>query len=146
MHQEFFEFTHTLTPWLRTNHKPITYGVEEGIWRRIVLLKFGVQIPEDKKDSALEDKLFAEREGILMWMVEGARLFLKEGICMRSSMRNDLLAYGGDSDLLCEFLSDTTWASNTVADKIEQKLFYTSYRMWSAVFVFKWFETAGLIS
>ena len=119
MHQEFFEFTHTFTPWLRTNHKPITYGVEEGIWRRIVLLKFGVQIPEDKKDSALEDKLFAEREGILMWMVEGARLFLKEGICMSPSMRNDLLAYRGDSDLLGEFLSDTTWASNTVADKIE---------------------------
>ena len=67
-----------------------------------------------------------------MWMVEGARLFLKEGICISPSMRNDLLAYRGDSDLLGEFLSDTTWASNTVADKIEQKLHYTSYRMWSA--------------
>jgi putative DNA primase/helicase len=133
LHQEFFEFTPTFTPWLRTNHKPIIHGVEEGIWRRIVLLKFGVQIPEEKKDSALEDKLFAERDGILMWMIEGARLFLKEGICMSPSMRNDLLAYRGDSDLLGEFLSDTTWASNTVADKIEQKLFYTSYRIWSAV-------------
>ena len=133
LHQEFFEFTPTFTPWLRTNHKPIIYGVEEGIWRRLVLLNFGVQIPEDKKDSALEDKLFAERDGILMWMIEGARLFMKEGICISPSMRNDLLAYRGDSDLLGEFLTDTTWASNTVADKIEQKLFYTSYRIWSAV-------------
>ena len=133
LHQEFFEFTPTFTPWLRTNHKPIIYGVEEGIWRRLVLLNFGVQIPEDKKDSALEDKLFAERDGILMWMIEGARLFLKEGICISPSMRNDLLAYRGDSDLLGEFLSDTTWASNSVAEKIEQKLFYTSYRIWSAV-------------
>jgi len=133
LNQEFFEFTPTFTPWLRTNHKPVIYGVEEGIWRRLVLLNFGVQIPEDKKDSALEDKLFAERDGILMWMIEGARLFMKEGICISPSMRNDLLAYRGDSDLLGEFLSDTTWASNYVADKIEQKLFYTSYRMWSAV-------------
>ena len=133
LNKEFFEFTPTFTPWLRTNHKPIIYGVEEGIWRRLVLLNFGVQIPEDKKDSALEDKLFAERDGILMWMIEGARLFMKEGICISPSMRNDLLAYRGDSDLLGEFLSDTTWASNTVADKIEQKLFYTSYRMWSAL-------------
>lgn len=132
LHQEFFEFTPTFTPWLRTNHKPIIYGVEEGIWRRLVLLNFGVQIPEGKKDSALEDKLFAERDGILMWMIEGTRLFLKDGICISPSMRNDLLAYRGDSDLLGEFLSDTTWASNSVADKIEQKLFYTSYRMWSA--------------
>ena len=133
LNKEFFEFTPTFTPWLRTNHKPIIYGVEEGIWRRLVLLNFGVQIPEDKKDSALEDKLFAERDGILMWMIEGARLFMKEDICISPSMRNDLLAYRGDSDLLGEFLSDTTWASNTVADKIEQKLFYTSYRMWSAL-------------
>lgn len=132
LHQEFFEFTPTFTPWLRTNHKPIIYGVEEGIWRRLVLVNFGVQIPEDKKDSMLEDKLFAERDGILMWMVEGARLYLKEGICMSTSMRNDLLVYRGDSDLLGEFLSETTWASNTVTDKIEQKLFYTSYKMWSA--------------
>ena len=131
LHQEFFEFTPTFTPWLRTNHKPIIYGVEEGIWRRLVLLNFGVQIPEDKKDSSLEDKLFAERDGILMWMIEGARLFLREGLCISRSMRNDLLGYRGDSDLLGEFLSDTTWASNFVADKIEQKLFYTSYRMWS---------------
>jgi putative DNA primase/helicase len=133
LHQEFFEFTPTFTPWLRTNHKPIIYGVEEGIWRRLVLLNFGVQIPDDKKDSSLEDKLFAERDGILMWMIEGARLFLREGLCISLSMRNDLLGYRGDSDLLGEFLSDTTWASNSVADRVEQKLFYTSYRMWSAV-------------
>jgi putative DNA primase/helicase len=131
LHQEFFEFTPKFTPWLRTNHKPIIYGVEEGIWRRIVLLKFGVQFPEDKKDSMLEDKLFAERDGILMWMVEGARLFLKDGICMSPSMSNDLSAYRGESDLLGEFLSETTWESNTVTDKIEQKLFYTNYKMWS---------------
>jgi putative DNA primase/helicase len=133
LHQEFFEFTPTFTPWLRTNHKPIICGVEEGIWRRLVLLNFGVQIPDDKKDSSLEDKLFAERDGILMWMIEGARLFLREGLCISPSMRNDLLGYRGDSDLLGEFLSDTTWTSNSVADKIEQKLFYTSYRMWSTV-------------
>jgi putative DNA primase/helicase len=133
LHQEFFEFTPTFTPWLRTNHKPIIHGVEEGIWRRLVLLKFGVHFAEDKKDSTLEDKLFAERDGILMWMIEGARLFLKDGICMSPSMRNDLLAYRNDSDLLGEFLSETTWASNTETDRIEQKLFYTSYRMWSAV-------------
>jgi putative DNA primase/helicase len=132
LHKEFFEFTPKFTPWLRTNHKPIIYGVEEGIWRRIVLLKFGVHISEDKKDSMLEDKLFAERDGILMWMIEGARLFLKDGICMSPSMRNDLLAYRCESDLLGEFLSETTWASNTETDRIEQKLFYTSYRMWSA--------------
>jgi putative DNA primase/helicase len=129
LHQEFFEFTPIFTPWLRTNHKPIIHGVEEGIWRRLVLLKFGVHISDDKKDSMLEEKLFAERDGILMWMVEGARLYLKDGICMSPNMLNELAAYRSDSDLFAEFLIDTT--SPSEADRIEQKSLFVNYRMWS---------------
>jgi putative DNA primase/helicase len=131
LHQEFFEFTPTFTPWLRTNHKPIIHGVEEGIWRRLVLLKFGVHITDDKKDPLLEQKLLAERDGILMWMIEGARLYQGEGICMSPSMRNELKAYRSDSDLLGEFLSDTT--SESATDKVVQNRLYTCYRDWSFV-------------
>jgi putative DNA primase/helicase len=129
LNKEFFEFTPSFTPWLRTNHKPIIHGVEEGIWRRLVLLKFGVQITEAKKDPQLENKLLAERNGILMWMIEGARLYLHEGICMSPTMRNELNAYRSDSDLLGEFLSESTLQS--ALDKVAQNSLYTCYRNWS---------------
>ena len=133
LHKEYFEYTPTFTPWLRTNHKPIIQGVEEGIWRRLVLLKFGVHFDEDQQDPLLEEKLFAERDGILMWMIEGARKYLRDGICMSQSMRNALKSYRLDSDLLGEFLTDTTWNSNHENDRVEQKSFYLGYRSWCSV-------------
>jgi putative DNA primase/helicase len=128
LNQEFFEFTPTFTPWLRTNHKPIITGSEDGIWRRLVLLRFGRQITETDRDPDLERKLLEERDGILMWMVKGARLFLAEGLCKSQNMLSDLASYRSDSDLIGEFLSDHTEASPT--GRVSQTFLYSNYRAW----------------
>ncbi len=128
LHQEFFEFMPSFTPWLRTNHKPIITGLDDGIWRRLVLLPFEQKFDGDSKDPNLEHKLLAERDGILMWMVEGAKLYLQSGICMSPRMRMEMGTYRTESDLLGEFLSDQT---TTGADgKTNQGTLYTSYREW----------------
>ena len=128
LNQEFFEFTPTFTPWLRTNHKPIITGSEDGIWRRLVLLRFGRQITETDRDPDLERKLLEERDGILMWMVTGARLFLAEGLCKSQNMLSDLASYRSDSDLIGEFLSDHTEANPT--GRVTQTFLYSNYRAW----------------
>jgi len=128
LHQEFFEFMPSFTPWLRTNHKPIITGLDDGIWRRLVLLPFEQKFDGDSKDPNLEHKLLAERDGILMWMVEGAKLFLQSGLCMSPRMRKEMGTYRTESDLLGEFLSDQT---TTRADgKTNQGMLYTSYGEW----------------
>ena len=128
LHQEFFEFMPSFTPWLRTNHKPIVTGLDDGIWRRLVLLPFEQKFDGDSKDPNLEHKLLAERDGILMWMVEGAKLYLQSGICMSPRMRMEMGTYRTESDLLGEFLSDQT---TTRADgKTNQGRLYTAYREW----------------
>lgn len=129
LHQEFFEFIPSFTPWLRTNHKPIIQGVEDGIWRRLVLIRFGVHFSENEKDPTLEQKLLEERNGILTWMIEGARLYLRDGICTSPSMRQELNTYRSDSDLLGEFLREKTIDSNT--EKVAQTNFYSCYKHWS---------------
>lgn len=128
LHQEFFEFMPSFTPWLRTNHKPIITGLDDGIWRRLVLLPFEQKFDGDSKDPNLEHKLLAERDSILMWMVEGAKLYLQSGICMSPRMRMEMGTYRTESDLLGEFLSDQT---TTRADgKTNQGRLYTAYREW----------------
>jgi P4 family phage/plasmid primase-like protien len=129
LHQEFFEFIPGFTPWLRTNHKPIIQGVEDGIWRRLVLIKFGVHFSENEKDPILEQKLLEERNGILMWMIEGAQLYLKDGICISPSMRQELNTYRSDSDLLGEFLTEKTIDSKI--EKVTQTSLYSCYKHWS---------------
>lgn len=128
LHQEFFEFTPSFTPWLRTNHKPIIAGLDDGIWRRLVLLPFSRKFTEDEKDPALEQKLLDEQDAILMWMVEGAKFYLKDGIKLSPRMRLELGTYRSESDLLGEFLSDQSTPEPT--GKVPQSLVYSSYRRW----------------
>ena len=46
MRQDTFEFRPEFKLWLSTNHKPVITGTDLGIWRRIRLIPFAVQIPE----------------------------------------------------------------------------------------------------
>lgn len=73
-----FEFTHTL--FIHTNHRPEVRDPGVGMWRRIRVIPWSVQITDQERDTMLLEKLYAEAEGILNWLVEGARLFLTEGI------------------------------------------------------------------
>jgi putative DNA primase/helicase len=128
LHQEFFEFLPSFTPWLRTNHKPIVTGEDDGIWRRLVLLRFGRTFSDQEKDPALEAKLLAERDGILLWMIEGAIKYLRDGLPLSPRMKAEWATYRKESDLLGEFLSDHTVAA--VNASINQITLYAGYRDW----------------
>jgi putative DNA primase/helicase len=128
LRQEFFEFQPTFTPWLRTNHKPIITGEDDGIWRRLVLIPFAKKFSESEQDPHLEGKLLDERDAILMWMVEGARRYLAGGLRLSPRMRAEVASYRKDSDLLGEFLTDCTRIG---ADyKIEQKTLFQRWKNW----------------
>jgi putative DNA primase/helicase len=128
LHQEFFAFLPCFTPWLRTNHKPVITGQDDGIWRRLVLLRFGKTFTDAEKDPGLEEKLLAERNGILRWMVEGAKKYLKDGLLLSPRMKAEWAAYRKESDLLGEFLSDKTIPSPSA--KVNQGSLYVDYREW----------------
>jgi phage/plasmid-associated DNA primase len=67
-----------------------------------------------------------------MWMVEGAKLYLQEGMIKLSPrMRSELSTYRSESDLLGEFLSDQCTPDQT--GKAFQSNVYTSYRNWCEV-------------
>lgn len=129
LNQEFFEFDPTFTPWLRTNHKPVITGEDDGIWRRLVLLRFGRKFTDDEKDPYLEEKLLDESNGIMMWMIEGARLYLESGIRQSPRMLAERATYRKESDLLGEFLDDNTTPDPTA--KVNQVTLYQAYREWT---------------
>ena len=129
LNQEFFEFDPTFTPWLRTNHKPVITGEDDGIWRRLVLLRFGRKFTEDEKDPYLEEKLLDESNGILMWMIEGAQLYLKDGIRQSPRMLAERATYRKESDMLGEFLDDNTTPDPTC--KVNQATLYKDYQEWT---------------
>ena len=78
LHREFFEFNPVFTPWLRTNHKPIITGSDDGIWRRLVLIPFTQKFDPSNQNPNLERELLEERDGILKWMIQGSIEYLKD--------------------------------------------------------------------
>jgi putative DNA primase/helicase len=128
-HQEYFEFDPSFTPWLRTNHKPIITGDDDGIWRRLVLIAFQRKFTDNEKDPNLEQKLLEERSGILMWMIEGARLYLQDGIRQSPRMLSELASFRKDSDLLGEFLADRT--TQDPISNVNQVTLYKAYKDWA---------------
>jgi putative DNA primase/helicase len=109
LYGEFFTFDPRFTVWVRTNHRPIVKGDDDGIWRRLVVLPFRQKFEGTRRDANLEAKLWAERNGILRWMVEGARLYLAGGnLPLSPAILAEQRQYRSESDLLGEFLTERT--------------------------------------
>jgi putative DNA primase/helicase len=128
LYKEHIEFNPSFTPWLRTNHKPIITGDDEGIWRRLVILSFRRTFSPEEQDPDLVGKLLAERDGILTWMVEGAQQYLTGGLRPSDQMRRDLAAYRTESDLLGEYLADRTTSNPN--GRVERRALYSDWRFW----------------
>jgi putative DNA primase/helicase len=128
LYKEHFDFLPAFTPWLRTNHKPIIMAEDDGLWRRLVLLPFKRKFSEDEQDPRLEEKLLAEADGILTWIVAGAKLYLTDGLKLSRAIRAEVAAYRSESDVLGEFLSDKTQSEGAL--KVLQGKLYSCYRIW----------------
>lgn len=128
LHKEFFDYTPTAKPWLRTNHRPVITGEDDGIWRRIALIPFRRKFAEHERDPWLESKLLEERDGILAWMVRGCLDWQRYGLRPSPTVRRESAAYRTESDLLGEFLEDQTQAGPNT--RVEQSVLYFNYRTW----------------
>jgi len=125
---EFFSFKPTFKGWVRTNHRPIITGDDDGIWRKICLIPFNRRFSAAEQDPQLEKKLLAERDGILGWILEGTREYLKTGISFSPRMKAEVNVYRKESDVLGEFLEEKTRLA--ALGKIEQQDLYRRYRYW----------------
>lgn len=131
LYKEHFTFLPRFTPWVRTNHRPIIKGTDNGIWRRLVIVPFRRTFAPEEQDNGLETRLMAEAEGILAWMVKGAKLYLSTGLTHSGAMKAEVAQYRSDSDLLGEFLSEKT-IMDAVAEVKQSALFF-DYKLWCEV-------------
>ena len=103
---EFFTFKPKFKLILYGNHKPQIRGTDEGIWRRIRLIHFGVTIPAEDCDKRLPEKLRAELSGILAWAVRGCLEWQKDGLREPASVLNATQEYREEMDALAPFLEE----------------------------------------
>lgn len=124
-----FEFKPEFKLWMATNHKPVIRGTDTGIWRRIHMIPFTVQIPEEKIDRRLKYKLAAEMTGIFRWAVEGCLLWQKEGLKMPRAVLEEVREYRREMDVISAFVEDKCTVGKGLSVKSSQ--LFAAYLNWA---------------
>lgn len=101
-----FEFIPQFKLWMATNHRPLIRGTDDGIWRRIKMIPFAVQIPDEKKDKHLAGKLRRELPGIFNWAIDGCRKYQEGGLQEPRSVRGSTMEYRKDMDAIQQFIDE----------------------------------------
>lgn len=122
-----FEFSPEFKLWMGTNHKPIIRGTDLGIWRRIMLVPFTVQIPDHKVDKHLKYKLRKELSGILKWAMDGCLLWQREGLEPPEAVKEATRQYKSEMDVISSFLD----ACCVPVGEVQASVLYQAYRVWA---------------
>jgi len=127
LHCAAFNFKPTHKLWIYGNHRPNVRGNDHGIWRRIKLIPFRVQIPDGSKDPDLPKKLAAEMPGILNWAIQGCIGWQTTGVRSARVVDEATADYREDEDEMGEFLTEMC----STEGRIERGDLYVAYKMWA---------------
>jgi putative DNA primase/helicase len=122
----------TITPthklWLQTNHRPRVTDTSDGMWRRIRLIPFDVQITPAQRDASLKDTLAGELEGVVAWAVAGAIEWFRNGLQEPAAVRDATDTYRLESDTFAQFLDDECVVHPDA--EVGSTEFYAAYNAW----------------
>ena len=139
-----FDPTHTLC--LHTNHMPVGMGSEFSLIQRLLKIDFPwayVDNPEAeakkfppmadrfrKKDKHLKDRLMANPEGVLKWLVEGCKEWQERGLEPPQEILDSAAELANSEDYLTTFLNDSLEAAETPDSDVSFPGLYKCFLWW----------------
>jgi len=124
-----FEYTPEFKIWIATNHKPVIRGTDLGIWRRIKLIPFEVNIKN--VDKNLRYKLRRELPAILRWAVDGCIKWQREGLAEPTAVVEAVQDYKHEMDLLAGFVEQCIVIDYTCEGRIMASELFKMYIRWA---------------
>lgn len=116
---------------ISANRKPVIRGNDDGIWRRVVLIPFDVQIPDEEKDKSLPDKLWAERSGILNRLLQGLEDFLVLGsLSPPGEIKAASQEYRDESDQVGAFVREALIITREPNDVVKAGALFDAHLIW----------------
>jgi putative DNA primase/helicase len=128
LNRDFFKFYPQFKLTMSGNYRPTISGTDEGIWRRVRLVPFGVTIPKEERDIHLGDKLRAEASGILNWLLDGLRVWLDKGLQEPADVLEATAEYRSASDPLGRFLQ--ACVADSIGDRVQSSVLHQVYEAW----------------
>lgn len=128
LYQDNEHFTpHMQILWI-TNHIPQIDWNDGGLRRRYKLIPFTVTFAPDQQDKNLQEKLWAEREGIFKWIVDGAIEWYAQGLGdLPDTMADALEKERLNEDSVYAFFKDAILITGNPQDRIPASSVYQSY-------------------
>ena len=122
MREDLWSFTPEALIVLVSNELPLVPDTSDGIWRRIVVIPFLASFLGTDRDPLLKEKLLAEKEGILRWLVDGAVRYSKEGLTPPPTVHAASANYRKEENLATRWFADCAvleYGAITQAGKIQ---------------------------
>lgn len=126
-----FEYVPEFKIWIGTNHKPTIRGTDVGIWRRIKLIPFEVNIPKDKVDKTLKYKLRKELPQIFNWAVQGCIKWQQEGLELPKCVQDATKEYKAEMDILTNFMEQCVEIDYKSPEPIMAPQLFNLYTVWA---------------
>lgn len=111
------------------NHRPSISGIDDGIWRRVMLVPWDVQIPDAEKDRNLVTKMKREASGILNRLLDGLVDWRLNGLKEPASVRGATADYREESDPLGRFLALCT--AEAKGERVQSSKLYALFIAWA---------------
>jgi len=131
LYQNEWTFTPTHKFVLAANHLPTIRGGDEGIWRRLRVVRFDVTIDESRRDPHLTERLYGELPGIMQWALEGLAKWREEGLGLPLAVDMATADYRSTQDVLARFFADRGYRLEPGATARGDEL-HASFQRWCA--------------
>lgn len=130
LNKGFFDLVPQFIPFMSGNQMPEVSGLDRGIWRRLKFVPWTVTIPptEQKALPEVVAGFMAEAPGILNWMIEGARIFLTEGLIEPPDVLELGEEHRGDSDPVGQFVK--ACVERRPGNKVQARTAYKAFEAW----------------
>lgn len=130
LNENFFEATPIFKLTIGGNHAPDIRGMDDGIWRRLMIVPFNVQIPKAERDPLIVQRMMAEASGIMNWLIEGARSYLEAGLSPPSEVSKATDELRQDADPYGKFLDDACVVTGDQNDSISARELMLCFQFW----------------
>ena len=123
----YFDFEPIFTAHMSGNGFPRITGTDEGIWRRMAVVHWPVQVPVAERVPFEEmlARFVPEYPGILNWLIEGALIFLREGLDIPDEVTAATAEMRFEMDPTAQFCRDCVTADD--AAEVRGKPLYEAF-------------------
>jgi len=128
----FIDFMPRAKPHMSGNGLPKISDTSNGIWRRMLFLRWPVTIEESQMRDlkVMVSEFLEESSGILNWLCEGALDFLSNGLFIASSVAADVRDYRKEMDIVMQFVEDCI--EQAPGESVQARTAYNAFKEWCA--------------